>query len=169
LEEDGVLHPDNEVDIYCLHICFIHLIQKDLDSFRSAWNEHKIRTANNMSPKQLFIDGLHKLTVLASQTSKIFTELQQVSRKLISITSCALLRDNFIFIFQEENWKPEANCDTITAPLLEVEPNRCPIPEDYDAAIRKRFNEENVTKRNVRETYLYLRETVKNIMLSNRV
>ena len=60
LEEDGVLHPDNEVDIYCLHICFMHLVQKDLDSFRCAWNEHKIRTAHNMSPKQLFIYGLHQ-------------------------------------------------------------------------------------------------------------
>jgi hypothetical protein len=106
LEKDGVLHPDNEVDIYCLQICFMHLIQKDLDSFRSAWNEHKLRTANNMSPKRVFIYGLttHKLTVLVSRTNEIFKELQQVSRKLTPITSYELLRDNIIFPFQE-NWK----------------------------------------------------------------
>lgn len=80
-----------------------------------------------------------------------------------------MLRGNFIFPFQEDKWKPGGNCDIITAPLLEVEPNCSPTPEDYNVAIRKRFNDENVTRVNVPETYLYLRETVKNIILTNHV
>ena len=104
-----------------------------------------------------------------------YTNKRNVHRITTGITEIninnlsALLGDNFIFPFQEENWKPEENCDTITAPLLEVEPNRCPIPKYYDIAIRKRFNEESVTKINVRKTYLYLQETVENILLSNQV
>ena len=79
MEDEGLLVPDNELDIYCLHICFFHLIQQDLDTFREAWNLHKIRTANNMSPQQLFIAGLDNLARYAAEKGMIFTEPIQVS------------------------------------------------------------------------------------------
>ena len=50
MEEVHILSPDSEVDLYCLHIVYFHLIQIDLDLFRYGWSKHKIRTANYVTP-----------------------------------------------------------------------------------------------------------------------
>jgi hypothetical protein len=78
LEEQNVLNPGSDVDIYCLLICFLHLVQQDLDLFKESWNRHKIRTAGNMSPYQLYITGLHNLSSYGQQCGHDFTELKQV-------------------------------------------------------------------------------------------
>ena len=78
MEEAGILCPDDDIDMYCLHVCFFHIIQQDLDSFRYGWNQHRIRTANNMTPTKLFIAGLHNLASYSKQTRKTYTELIQV-------------------------------------------------------------------------------------------
>ena len=78
MEEDHILSPDSEVDLYCLHIVYFHLIQMDLDLFRFGWNKHKIRTANYMTPNQQFIAGLHNLGVYSEKTGNLCTELIQV-------------------------------------------------------------------------------------------
>ena len=77
LEEDNLLNPGSDVDIYCLLICFLHLVQEDLDLFRESWNRHKIRTARNMSPHQLYVTGLHNLSSVGSKNGKCFSELYQ--------------------------------------------------------------------------------------------
>ena len=78
MEEVHILSPDSEVDLYCLHIVYFHLIQIDLDLFRYGWSKHKIRTANYVTPRQLFIAGLHNLGVYSEKTGSLCTEFIQV-------------------------------------------------------------------------------------------
>ena len=58
LESDGALDPANEVDIFCLHLVFLPRINKALADFRGSWNRHPLSTEGNMSPLQLFTEGL---------------------------------------------------------------------------------------------------------------
>ena len=58
LEHEGQLDPDNEIDLYCLHFVFLPRINRSLTQFTEMWNRHKLRTAHNKSPIQLFISGL---------------------------------------------------------------------------------------------------------------
>jgi hypothetical protein len=58
LERIGLLNIDNDADMYALHFVFTPLIQRHLDMFRSAWGSHKLRTENNCSPNQLWIQGM---------------------------------------------------------------------------------------------------------------
>lgn len=53
-----MLNPLNETDMYCLHYVFLPRINSVLDSFSSAWNNHKLSTEGNRSPNQLFIQGM---------------------------------------------------------------------------------------------------------------
>ena len=58
LENDGLLDRLNEVDMICLHYCFLPRIQKCLQSFREAWNHHVLSTEANATPYQLYLAGL---------------------------------------------------------------------------------------------------------------
>ena len=44
--------------MFLLHLIFIPRINFALDEFKGAFNEHKIRTARNWSPNQLWINGM---------------------------------------------------------------------------------------------------------------
>ena len=57
LEEEHMLDPLNEVDIFCLHFVFQPRINKCLCDFQGAWNHHALSTEGNMSLYQLFVEG----------------------------------------------------------------------------------------------------------------
>lgn len=54
MESTQILHPLNDVHIYCLHYVFIPRINRALLEFRQQYNHHPLRTERNLSPIQLF-------------------------------------------------------------------------------------------------------------------
>ena len=54
MEEEGILDPDNEVDIYCLHQALTGRINNRLAGFTQSWNNHPLRSEANSTPLQLF-------------------------------------------------------------------------------------------------------------------
>ena len=46
--DSGMLRIDNQVHVEILRFCFMHLIQRDLDSFVELWNLHRIRQQRNV-------------------------------------------------------------------------------------------------------------------------
>ncbi len=79
MENKGILNPDSELDLFCLHLVFLPIIQQHLDDFSFAWNHHGIRTTpGSSSPIRLFIRGLAALRRLSERQNQAFTELDQV-------------------------------------------------------------------------------------------
>ena len=65
-----MLDPLNEVDLYCLHYVYLPQINKCLFEFKESWNHHGLSSEGNMSPYQLFFEGLsHTDTLLDSTTN----------------------------------------------------------------------------------------------------
>lgn len=58
MEEAGMLDPDNVIHLMALHYIFLPVINCRLNVFRQGWNKHKIRTAQNCSPEQLWTKGM---------------------------------------------------------------------------------------------------------------
>lgn len=58
LEDQNLLDPDNDLHIFCLQSVYIPRINKSLFEFREQYNHHPLRTANNRSPYQLFVEGM---------------------------------------------------------------------------------------------------------------
>lgn len=54
LEEERILNPDNDVDIYCLHEVFTTRINRCLSEFVNSWHNHPLSSERNMTPLQLF-------------------------------------------------------------------------------------------------------------------
>ncbi|XP_072019067.1 uncharacterized protein [Amphiura filiformis] len=57
-ETRGILDPDNELHIFCLHKIYLPRINYLLNSFVDMWNNHRLRTEGNRTPLQLFFTGL---------------------------------------------------------------------------------------------------------------
>ena len=77
LEAEGVLNPDNEIDIFCLQVVFLPRINKCLIEFQGSWNNHSLSTEGNMSPLQLctsgFIASNHPITQTSTSSSSSFS------------------------------------------------------------------------------------------------
>jgi hypothetical protein len=61
LENSGLLNPDSETDLFCLHYVYLQRISHSLDQFLNGWNAHPVSTENNLSPNQQWIRGLMEI------------------------------------------------------------------------------------------------------------
>lgn len=61
MKSDGVLDPDSNNDLFCLHAVYQPVINQMLERFTNSWINHKIRTAANKTPLQLFIMGMQQV------------------------------------------------------------------------------------------------------------
>ena len=61
MESDAILDPDNDRDLFCLHAVYRPIINDMLRRFTESWINHKIRTAENKTPLQLFIMGMQQI------------------------------------------------------------------------------------------------------------
>jgi len=79
LEGEGLLHPDEDAYLLALQITFLPKLQKQLDSFRLGWCNHRLRTERNQTPHQLWLQGMQQ----QDQNSIVFDGLrdQEVSCK----------------------------------------------------------------------------------------
>ena len=58
MENNNILHVDNELHVFCLHYVFLKRINHSLCMFVNAWNNHPLSTEHNCTPVQLWISGL---------------------------------------------------------------------------------------------------------------
>ncbi|XP_028412590.1 uncharacterized protein LOC114535487 [Dendronephthya gigantea] len=58
LEDNGILEPSNPSHLFALHYTYIPRINRHLETWRQGYLQHRIRTARNRSPMQLYIIGL---------------------------------------------------------------------------------------------------------------
>ncbi|RHZ82501.1 hypothetical protein Glove_109g51 [Diversispora epigaea] len=52
------MNIDNEIDLFCLHYVFQSRIEVALKEFICSWNNYKLQTESNFTPRQLFISGV---------------------------------------------------------------------------------------------------------------
>ncbi|XP_059928273.1 uncharacterized protein LOC132472585 [Gadus macrocephalus] len=58
LEEVGLLNPDEDSHIICLHYIFLPRLNWHLREFIKMWDRHPLSTEGNRSPQQLWVAGL---------------------------------------------------------------------------------------------------------------
>ena len=58
LEEQCGLDINNNIYLFCLHYVFLLQINQSLKEWKNTWNNHKISTEGNLSPIQLYTQGM---------------------------------------------------------------------------------------------------------------
>ena len=61
MEDQNILDPLNELYLFCLHLVFLPRINLALKEFMLQYNDHPMRTAHNLSPRQQFSLGVYAL------------------------------------------------------------------------------------------------------------
>ena len=61
MEGEGILDPDNDIDLYALHFVFVPMLPQQLDLFRLGWCKHHLRTEGNRISHQLWIAELQDI------------------------------------------------------------------------------------------------------------
>ncbi|KAK0136579.1 hypothetical protein N1851_027264 [Merluccius polli] len=75
LEDSQLLDPSNDIHKLSLHIVLLPEIQKSLERFREAWNNHALRTENNRTPTQLWTEGmLSNMAMDSAAINNVFGE-----------------------------------------------------------------------------------------------
>ena len=88
MEENMVLDPVNECHLYCLHYVFLPRINKHLKLWTEGWMQHRICTAGNQTPMQLYIFGLLHNSNSEHRTSvELRDPLSQVMNVYINLIS----------------------------------------------------------------------------------
>uniref|UniRef100_A0A3Q0QXJ5 Resolvase HTH domain-containing protein n=1 Tax=Amphilophus citrinellus TaxID=61819 RepID=A0A3Q0QXJ5_AMPCI len=54
LEEQDLLDLSNPLHLFCCHYVFLPCLQVNLDIFRQGWDNHPLRTEQNLTPNQLW-------------------------------------------------------------------------------------------------------------------
>ncbi|XP_032360272.1 uncharacterized protein zgc:174680 [Etheostoma spectabile] len=75
LEEDCLLDPSNSLHLFCAHYVFVPRLQRDLDTFKEGWDNHAMRTEQNLTPNQLWTIGLLQNPVPAPQNLEHIQDL----------------------------------------------------------------------------------------------
>ena len=76
---ERVLDQDNHIDLFCLHLVYIPLIQQFIKEFVRSWNLHGLSTVKgHLSPVRLFELGLFTLRERGEMNGETYAELDQV-------------------------------------------------------------------------------------------
>lgn len=57
LEQEGLLDPLHEVDLFCLHYVYLNIINYHLEQWTRSWNTHSMTSCNSLTPMQMWIEG----------------------------------------------------------------------------------------------------------------
>ncbi|XP_049319418.1 uncharacterized protein LOC111190594 [Astyanax mexicanus] len=100
LEDEGILDPSDSIHLFCAQHVFLPRLQRDLDIFRVGWDNHPLRTEQNLSPQQLWTMGLLQNPVDApehveeNEDFNIASEMDAVSSGVIVPPVECPLHDN---------------------------------------------------------------------------
>ena len=79
LEDAGLLSPDNALHRFVLQQVFLKEINDRLQTFRLAWNHHRLRSEANRTPEQIWLDGmLAQQNSSHTSTNEVFAETDSV-------------------------------------------------------------------------------------------
>ena len=83
MEDERLLDVDSNIQLFALQTVFLPEINRSMNEFRSAWNSHRLRTARNQSPQQLWLNGmLQHANSSYVATTEIFSNPPSVTVRL---------------------------------------------------------------------------------------
>ena len=60
LEDEGMLHVDDDLQLFALHYSILPILQNKLDTFTEQYNMHPLSTERSQTSYQLFVNGVSR-------------------------------------------------------------------------------------------------------------
>ena len=112
-ENEGALDPINEIDMFCLHYVFIPRLNKSLTDFQGSWNHHPLSTEGNLSPLQLYSEGLAAVgAILHADTSTAASSTSSIpdSAEAVKVPSNKFLPCHQLLLELQSAINPTSEC-----------------------------------------------------------
>ncbi|XP_071855216.1 uncharacterized protein [Apostichopus japonicus] len=87
LEEDRLLNPNSEEQLFALHYVYLPSINHALKKFVLQWNHHKMRTEHSSSPLQMFV--MRSLEVQGSLSTAVVDMWENATHQDTSIDTAS--------------------------------------------------------------------------------
>ncbi|CAB4028846.1 Hypothetical predicted protein, partial [Paramuricea clavata] len=58
MEMSGILNPEDSMHLFALHLVYLLRINHALDEYKEAFDPHAVRTENNWTPYQMWLNGM---------------------------------------------------------------------------------------------------------------
>ena len=112
LEDSGRLESSNPHHIFAIHYVYVPRINRHLESWRQGYLQHRIRTAGNKSPMQLYILGLlqyrssHHVAIdnLYEPTTMVSFDVNNYHLNIFKLVKFAELFLTFAFLTNRRNF-----------------------------------------------------------------
>ena len=112
LEDSGQLESSNPHNIFAIHYVYVPQINRHLESLRQGYLQHRIRTAGNKSPMQLYILGLlqyrssHHVAIdnLYKPTTMVSFDVNNYHLNIFKFVKFAELFLTFAFLTNRRNF-----------------------------------------------------------------
>lgn len=93
MEAINILDPTDETHLFCLHFVYLPRINNHLNQWKGAWIQHPLRTAGNLSPLQLWMEGMFSQPEQGHNDAHVneviyIYDIQSDSVNLCTICSC---------------------------------------------------------------------------------
>ncbi|XP_051997736.1 uncharacterized protein LOC127654572 [Xyrauchen texanus] len=127
LEEECLLDPSNSLQLFCAQYIFVPRLQMDLDTFTAGWDNHPLRTEQNLTPNQLWTIGLLQYPVAAPENLED-------------------LQDHFL------DFNPDRQ-EAAAASGVVLPPIQCPLGPQAMAGLREAINPISPSQDNGKDIY----------------
>lgn len=102
LEDSQVLDPTNQFHQFCLHYVYLPRINNHLSQWRNGWNQHRISSAGNRTPMQLYILGLLNVAgsnhTVAEELELTPDQVRSINSLLFYSVSCQMVSFEMLFM-----------------------------------------------------------------------
>ncbi|XP_046647082.1 uncharacterized protein LOC124337084 [Daphnia pulicaria] len=143
LESNCNLDQNSNFDLYCLNLCFIHLMKSHLNECRENWNNRE--SLKTTTPRRLSLIGLMSLKIRAGIDKAYYPELDQP--KLLDV--------------EQQDWEAtEPPMDRANVDVREVKPI---VEPNAEIVLGQLFQLKAVTIHTVSEVYLQMRRYLQSI------
>ena len=146
LEDEGVLDPLNDIDLFCVHFTILPNLASCLDAFVESWNHHRLSTENNLTPEQLYTIGM-------MERQATYQQNQHLSQS----STC-----NFYSV----DLSLYAMDDTVTVDVPATAADICSTLHGQLFSLQSRLGTEGINKNFGREFYIQAIQSIGHHMLS---
>lgn len=117
LESEGILDTLNDADMFSLHFVFLPRINKCVHDFQESWNNHALSTEGNMTPYQLFAEGMRTATHL-NMPSTLSANISQntamslpAENEIVVVPTVSLVPCQILLHQLQQSINPLQTCD----------------------------------------------------------
>lgn len=162
LEEENLLDLSNPLHLFCCHYVFLPRLQVNLDIFKQGWDNHPMRTEQNLTPNQLWELGQIGHSVVDPEVLECLFLLFQMKQQMFSTSYNAM----YVLQIPHINWEESGLVPDPHAELRVPELDS-PLTEDQMELLRENIDPLQPSESSGMDIYMDTLQYLETLLVTN--